>query len=135
MGNPFFDRKPPKSLDRNEFHGGAAVVEGLSNEDGAATLTAFTIEATAAALRHVPRTPQRWLVAGGGRLNAALMQGLQQRLGVVVEAVEAAGWNGDFMEAECFGFLAVRSLLGLPLSLPSTTAVPQPMTGGELWRA
>ena len=30
---------------------------------------------------------------------------------------------------------AVRSLLGLPLSLPSTTGVPQPATGGDLWRA
>ena len=51
------------------------------------------------------------------------------------EPVEAVGWDGDFVEAQCFGFLAVRSLLGLPLSLPTTTAAPQPMTGGELWRA
>ena len=135
MAHPFFDRKPPKSLDRNAFHAGAAAVETLSDDDGAATLTAFTIAATAAALRHVPRAPQRWLVAGGGRLNAALMAGLKQRLGVVVEAVEAAQWHGDYLEAECFGFLAVRSRLGLPLSLPSTTGVPQALTGGELWRA
>ena len=49
--------------------------------------------------------------------------------------VEAVGWDGDMLEAECFGYLAVRSLLGLPISLPSTTGVPQPLTGGEVSRA
>jgi anhydro-N-acetylmuramic acid kinase len=53
-------------------------------------------------------------------------------LGVPVEPVEAVGWNGDFLEAECFGYLAVRALEGLPLSLPTTTGVPRPMTGGEV---
>lgn len=135
MDNPFFDRAPPKSLDRNDFHRRAQIVEGMSDADGAATLAAFTIEATAAALRHVARAPARWLVTGGGRLNAYLMDSLAKRLGVPVEPVEAVGWNGDFIEAQCFGYLAVRSTRGLPLSLPTTTGVPQPMTGGELARA
>jgi anhydro-N-acetylmuramic acid kinase len=135
LADPFFVRPPPKSLDRQAFHARTAVVESLSDADGAATLTAFTIEATAAASTHVPRAPTRWLVGGGGRLNGALMRGLQARLGVPVNPVEAVGWNGDALEAQCFGFLAVRSILGLPLSLPSTTGVPRAITGGELWRA
>ena len=130
MDNPYFARKPPKSLDRNEFHRRAKIVETLSPQDGAATLAAFTIEATAAALRHVPAPPRRWLVCGGGRLNRFLMQGLAARLGVPVEPVEAVGWNGDDLEAQCFAWLAVRSRHGLPLSLPSTTNVPAPMPGG-----
>jgi anhydro-N-acetylmuramic acid kinase len=68
-------------------------------------------------------------------LNAAIMDGLALRLGVPVEPVERVNWNGDALEAECFGFLAVRSLLGLPISLPTTTGVPAAITGGELWRA
>jgi anhydro-N-acetylmuramic acid kinase len=135
LTDPFFARPPPKSLDRQAFHARTAAVETLSDADGAATLTAFTIESTAAALAHVPRAPTRWLVGGGGRLNSALMRGLQARLGVPVDPVEAVGWNGDALEAQCFGFLAVRSVLGLPLSLPSTTGVPRAMTGGELWPA
>ena len=135
MANPFFAAKPPKSLDRNEFHARAKIVETLGDADGAATLAAFTIEAAAAAIRHVPSVPARWLVTGGGRLNAVFMAGLKSRLGVPVDAVEAVGWNGDDLEAELFGFLAVRSLRGLPLSLPTTTGVPEPMTGGELARA
>ncbi|MEZ0169293.1 anhydro-N-acetylmuramic acid kinase [Microvirga sp. TS319] len=135
MSNPFFDRSAPKSLDRQDFHARAGGVEALSDEDGAATLAAFTIESVVAALRHVPRAPQRWLVTGGGRLNAHFMHRLHERLGVPVDPVEAVGWNGDFLEAQAFGYLAVRSTLGLPLSLPTTTGVPHPMPGGELHRA
>ena len=135
MSNPFFDRPAPKSLDRQDFHARARGVEALSDEDGAATLAAFTVESVVDALRHVPRPPQRWLVTGGGRLNGHFMRRLHERLGVPVDPVEAVGWNGDFLEAQAFGYLAVRSSLGLPLSLPTTTGVPHPMPGGELHRA
>jgi anhydro-N-acetylmuramic acid kinase len=132
MDNPFFGLKPPKSLDRQDFHRRAQAVELLSDADGAATLSAFTIESILACLHHVPRLPVRWLVCGGGRLNLHFMGVLSQKLGVSVEPVEAVGWDGDFLEAQCFGYLAVRSVLGLPLSLPGTTGVPAPLTGGEL---
>jgi anhydro-N-acetylmuramic acid kinase len=103
--------------------------------DGAATLAEFTIQSVIASLRHVPRAPQRWLVTGGGRRNAHFMTRLHEELGVAVDPVEAVGWDGDFLEAQAFGYLAVRSTLGLPLSLPTTTGVPHPMPGGELHRA
>jgi anhydro-N-acetylmuramic acid kinase len=135
MSNPFFSRPAPKSLDRQDFHARAKGVEIMSDEDGAATLAAFTIESVVASLRHVPRPPQRWLVTGGGRLNTHFMRRLHERLGVPVDPVEAVGWNGDFLEAQAFGYLAVRSTLGSPLSLPTTTGVPHPMPGGELHRA
>jgi anhydro-N-acetylmuramic acid kinase len=80
----------------------------------------------------MPLVPLRWLVAGGGRHNAALMAGLRGVLGVAVDPVEAVGWDGDALEAQAFGFLAVRSWRGLPLSVPSTTGVPWPMRGGVL---
>jgi anhydro-N-acetylmuramic acid kinase len=130
--HPYFARPAPKSLDRNDFHAAAAWVESLSDEDGAATLAEFTVVATLAALRHVPRAPLRWLVTGGGRHNRHLMRRFAEELRVPVEPVEAVGWDGDFLEAQCFGYLAVRSRLGLPLSLPTTTGVPQPLTGGEI---
>lgn len=132
LQHPYFDRPAPKSLDRNAFHDHAAAVEALSVEDGAATLAEFTVQATVAALRHVPRAPSRWLVTGGGRHNDYFMQRLAAELRVPVDPVESVGWNGDFLEAECFGYLAVRCRLRLPLSLPSTTGVPHPMTGGEI---
>ncbi|UFN50166.1 anhydro-N-acetylmuramic acid kinase [Roseomonas sp. OT10] len=132
LRQPFFRRMPPKSLDRNAFHGLVAAVAPLSDADGAATLAALTVEAVAAALEHVPVPPRRWLVTGGGRHNRFFMARFRERLGVPVDPVEAVGWDGDALEAQCFAYLAVRAARGLPLSLPATTGVPHPMPGGRL---
>jgi anhydro-N-acetylmuramic acid kinase len=133
MDNPYFSQKPPKSLDRNDFS--ALPVQGLSPADGAATLVAFTVGTVAKALDHFPAKPKRWLVTGGGRLNPTIMQSLAEALKAPVAPVEAVGWQGDALEAQCFAFLAVRSLRGLNLSVPTTTGAPKPMTGGVLHRA
>jgi len=133
LEQPFFARTPPKSLDRDDFRN--ALPEGLSLEDGAATLTEMTAAAVAAARRHFPAVVREWLVCGGGRHNPALMTALARRLGVSVRPVEAVGWDGDALEAQAFAYLAVRAVKGLPLSLPSTTGVPRPMHGGRLLRA
>jgi anhydro-N-acetylmuramic acid kinase len=128
LDNPYFDRPAPKSLDRNAFD--PALIAPLSTPDGAATLAAFTVQAAARSILKIG-TPKRLLVCGGGRLNRGLMAGLAAALpGIAVVPVEAVKWRGDALEAEAFGYLAVRSLRGLPLSLPSTTGVPDPMTGG-----
>lgn len=132
MDNPFFALPPPKSLDRMDFHQRARIVDELAPANAIATLTAFTVEATVAIQRHLPKRPRRWLVTGGGRHNVALMEGFAERLGVPVEPVETVGWKGDSLEAECFAYLAVRSSRGLPLSLPTTTGVPRPLPGGEI---
>ncbi len=129
LDNPYFDRPAPKSLDRDAFD--PAPVRDLSPEDGAATLTAFTAFAVERALPHLPEPPARWLVSGGGRHNATLMEMLADRLRAPVEPVESVGWDGDALEAQAFAYLAVRSRLGLPLSLPTTTGVPAPVTGGR----
>ena len=135
MSDPYFERPAPKSLDRNHFSALAACVGNLSDEDGAATLSAFTVESTAAALRLVPQAPARWLVGGGGRRNPNLMRRLSERLQVSVEPVEAIGFDGDSIEAQCFAYLALRSRRALPLSFPTTTGVPKAMTGGAFWPA
>jgi anhydro-N-acetylmuramic acid kinase len=131
LRHPYFAKPFPKSLDRNDFPVG--MVDGLSLEDGAATLTAVTVAAITAGRGVLPDAPGRWLVCGGGRHNPVIMAGLQRTLQVPVDPVESVGWRGDFLEAEAFAFLAVRSMKGLPLSTPTTTGVPEPMTGGKLF--
>ncbi len=131
LGHVFFARRPPKSLDRNDF--AALPLDGLSVGDGAATLVACTVATVAAAAAHFPAPPQRWIVTGGGRRNPTIMAGLRAALGVPVVATEDVGWDGDALEAQAFAFLAVRARRGLPLSLPGTTGVPLPLTGGRFF--
>jgi anhydro-N-acetylmuramic acid kinase len=133
LQNSYFDRKPPKSLDRDDFRD--AMPQGLAVADGAATLTEMTAACVTAAQRHFPTPPREWLVCGGGRHNPAIMAALARLLPVPVRPVEAVGSNGDALEAQAFAYLAVRSVVGLPLSLPSTTGAPHPVCGGRLFEA
>lgn len=134
MASSFFAAPPPKSLDRLDFRKNLAAsgLAGLSGADGAATLVAFTAHSVAAARPHLPGAPGRWLVTGGGRHNPAIMAALRQALGAAADPVEVAGWDGDAIEAQAFGFLAARVVRGLPLSLPTTTGVPRPLPGGRV---
>jgi anhydro-N-acetylmuramic acid kinase len=133
MANPYFARLPPKSLDRDAFD--TAPLAELPTDHGAATLTAFTVAAVAAARAHFPAPALHWLVTGGGRRNRTLMALLAERLAAPLAPVEDHGWNGDALEAQAFAYLAIRSVLGLPLTLPTTTGVATPTTGGVLHRA
>lgn len=131
MDHPYFKSKPPKSLDRNAWD--VQGVVGLNDADGAATLAAFTGRTIIAALDHMPQKPKAWYVTGGGRKNITIMSHLRTHLKNVAP-VEELGWNGDALEAEGFAYLAVRSLMGLHLSVPGTTGVKAPITGGVLTR-
>jgi anhydro-N-acetylmuramic acid kinase len=130
LSHPWFSEKPPKSLDRYDFS--AAMAKGLSLEDGAATLTAFTAAAVAAGIDQLPERPSRVIACGGGRHNPALMAALKGALACPLMSAEEAGWRGDSIEAEAFAFLATRRMRQLPISWPMTTGVPAPMTGGQL---
>ena len=130
LAHPYLTAPYPKSLDR--FDVGAAMADGLELADGAATLTAFTAGAVGKALDLLPRRPERLIVCGGGRRNPVLMDMLRERAAVRCDPAEAVGWRGDAIEAECFAFLAVRVLRGLPISFPTTTGVPAPMRGGRV---
>ena len=131
LRDDFFSRPPPKSLDRNDFDRDG--VKHLTPEDGAATLSAFTVQCVVLAQNHFPAPPRRWCVTGGGRHNTHLMQLLADAFKVPVVPVEEVRWDGDLLEAEAFAFLAIRSVLGLPLSWPSTTGVDAPISGGQLF--
>ncbi len=132
LADPFFAAPPPKSLDRDRFKRALEDLAGASAEDGAATLAAYTVESAAAALRHLPRAPERWLICGGGRRNRALLEGLRRRINAPVDVVEEAGLDGDMIEAQAFAYLAIRAARGLPTTWPATTGCGAPVSGGAL---
>ncbi len=138
LEDPYFAALPPKSLDRDAFQRRVLAdleLRHLSIEDGCATLAAFTAQSVAMARRFLPVPARRWLVTGGGRHNAVMMAMLAKVLEVPVDPVERIGWNGDALEAQCFALLAVRSVLGLAITFPSTTGAPEAMSGGRLFAA
>lgn len=130
LRHPYFSMPPPKSLDRNGFS--AALVNGLSAADGAATLTALVGAAVGKALGLLPKRPEALIVCGGGRKNPAIIDAIRERAHVEPVLAETIGWRGDAVEAECFAYLAVRVSRALPITFPLTTGVKRPMTGGRL---
>jgi len=133
LAHPYFSVSPPKSLDRNSFS--ASLAEGLSPEDGAATLTALIGAAVARAIERLPQRPARLIVCGGGRKNPAVVDAVRERARVEPIPAEAVGWRGDAIEAECLAYLATRTLQRLPITFPLTTGVKTALTGGRIAEA
>jgi len=131
LSSPFFTAEKRRSLDRNDFPPPSGADAELA--DGARTLAYVAAASIIKSAGHLPVMPTLYIICGGGRLNRVLMQDLKdlaQSQGAEVIAAEEAGFNGDSMEAEAWGYLAVRSLDGLPLTFPGTTGVRTPVSGG-----
>ncbi|MFI4874847.1 MAG: anhydro-N-acetylmuramic acid kinase [Blastopirellula sp. JB062] len=127
LSTDYFQRPLPKSADRFEFD--HIDVSGLSVEDGAATLCAVTVGAIAKAGQGMPQLPGILWVTGGGVHHPVIMKMLVQHF-PVVRTIDQRNLSPDTLEAECFAWLAVRSLRNLPLTIPETTGCSQPTTGG-----
>jgi len=130
LTKPYFCEPPPKSLDRYDFS--ARLADGLSLVDGAATLTELCGRSVALGVRLLDEPIERLILCGGGRHNPTLVDAIRRATPCDVQLAEEVGWRGDSIEAEAFALLAVCALRGLPFSFPSTTGVPEPMTGGRI---
>ena len=134
LRHPYFNRMPPKSLDRDAFGGLMDAVSPLSDADAVATLTMACAAAVADGMKACPTPPSAMFVTGGGRKNLTLMKMLGDVCSVPVMPIEEAGFDGDMLEAQAFAYLAVRVAKGLPTSAPGTTGVAAPVGGGTLSR-
>lgn len=133
LKHPFFTANTRRSLDRNDFLPPKA--GEVSLEDGARTLAHVAAASIFASARHLPKRPKTYVICGGGRLNAMIMADLTEMAAAEAAAVLNAddmALDGDAMEAEAWAYLAVRSRMGLPLTFPGTTGVPEAVTGGVL---
>ena len=111
---------------------------GLSLSDGAATLTDFTAKIIASTLMLMLSSMknENWkiLLCGGGRKNKILIERIKENISknIIIQSIDDYGINGDFVESKAFAFLAIRSILKLPISFPTTTGCSNPSTGGEI---
>ncbi|MDD4556641.1 MAG: anhydro-N-acetylmuramic acid kinase [Alphaproteobacteria bacterium] len=135
MKHKYLALYPPKSMEKNIFAEKLEHLEGLSLEDGAATVTAFVAEAIAySLLMFVPEVPDRIMLCGGGAKNPTLVRFVRQKLSDIRVLIPSeVEMNVDAIDAGCAAFLAVRRLNMLPISFPSTTGVSEPLIGGEVF--
>tara|TARA_Y100000389_G_scaffold29296_1_gene24966 strand:- start:364 stop:1515 length:1152 start_codon:yes stop_codon:yes gene_type:complete len=130
-----------QSLDIKDFD--ISFARGLSLEDGAATLTYLTAQLISEGMtqfisKKYPNekntlTKATILICGGGRKNNYLIEILKKNLHVgSIEIIDKYGYDGDFIESQAFGYLAIRSYLGLPITFPNTTGCKEPTTGGVI---
>jgi anhydro-N-acetylmuramic acid kinase len=120
-----------KSFDVNDFD--ISFVRGLSLEDGAATLTEYSVQiilSTFTANKKL-NINEKSILCGGGRKNKFLVGRINTHK-IDVKLIDDYGVNGDFVESQAFAYLAIRSYLNLPISFPDTTGVNIPCVGGKI---
>ena len=133
LNNSFFANRPPKSLDRNHFQKIIDQLTPLDTPDALATLTAFVAHSVAASLKFLPQVPAQILVCGGGRKNNTMMRMLAMTLPCKIVSIDTFGIDGNMLEAQAFGYLAVRVMHHLPTSSPSTTGCDKLVSGGNVY--
>ncbi len=126
-----------KSLDVKNFD--ISFVQGLSLEDGCATITNFTAYLIAKGIEYSNNNndkPIKYLVCGGGRKNSFLIQSIKDYISnkknISLDLIDKYDFDGDYIESQAFGYLAIRSFLNLPISYPKTTGCVKPTVGGKL---
>ena len=112
-----------KSYDVSDFD--ISSFRGLSLEDGAATITEYTIEILANKI-----SSKNIICCGGGRNNDYFVKRLEKKINKKVLKIDKFKMNGDFIESQAFAFLAIRSSLNLPITFPLTTGCSKDSTGG-----
>lgn len=137
LAHPFLRQRPPRSTGRElwspSLAAGVRDRWGLGDADLLATLTAFTAESVAAALRGFLPPVDRCIVGGGGRRNPVLMARLRQALAPVpVDLSEEHGLDGGAKEAIAFAWLAQQTLLGRPGNVPAATGARRAVVLGSV---
>ena len=103
---PYWTRAWPRSADRYEFDPVLGWLAGASIEDACATLAALTAAGIFRTMEERGASGPVY-VCGGGARNRGIMAALVA-VGVDARMGDEAGLRTQTMEAECFGWLAVR---------------------------
>ena len=125
----FYNVQQKHSFDRNEFD--FSFVKGLEFEDAVATLTYFTALIISQNIKKNFDNEIEIILCGGGRRNLALVNHIKKLLKYKIKLIDEFSVDGDFIESQAFAFLAIRSILKLPITFPNTTGVKNPCIGGK----
>ena len=139
LADPYLTVAPPKSTGREYFNldwlEKRLADDKLDPADVQATLCEFTALCTTDALQQWAPDTEALVVCGGGRLNGALMQRLQEHTQADVCASEAFDIDGDSIEAALFAWLAHRTLSGQTGNEPAVTGATDYRVLGAIYPA
>ena len=134
--NDFFLKKYPKSLDRNYFNAYLKILKKQDPYNAVKTASMMTVIGIIENIKLINLNFDSIVLTGGGRNNLFIFNKIKERiknLNIKVSKIDSYGLDGDMIESQMFGYIAVRSIKKLPLSLPTTTGVLKPTSGGRLF--
>ncbi|MDA9816935.1 anhydro-N-acetylmuramic acid kinase [Alphaproteobacteria bacterium] len=134
LQHEFFNKPPPKSLDREAFRDNyeELIKKNYLDNDIMSTLLEFSVETIASSLGFIPKKINNILITGGGYRNTFLMKRLSNKLKVKILTEKDINIDFDYIEAELIAYLSARSIYNLPFTFPSTTGVLKESSGGIL---
>jgi anhydro-N-acetylmuramic acid kinase len=145
MQMDYFHRQPPKSTGREvmgmaQLEQCVALINRHPVSDFLATAAEWTAQTIAWALRdYVPQAPQvrQILVAGGGALNAPLLQRIERccgEAGLPQIQVQPVGGHLEVKarEAAAFAMIGYATLAGRPGNVPAATGADRSMILGTI---
>ena len=135
--NLFFKKKYPKSLDRNYFKRYFDKLKEYRKNDAIHTASLMTVFSIINSIRFHRIKLNEIILTGGGRKNIFILDKLNEYFkekNIKISLIDKYGFNGDLIESQMFAYLAVRSIKKLPISIPSTTGVNHPISGGILYK-
>ena len=132
----YFQKKPPKSLDRQTFKKILLKIENrkICLEDSITTLAELTIDSIIKGYKLLPEEPKFSVIMGGGMFNLYLVSKLKQRLPGIVKTAKEVQLPGNMIEAELIAYLSARSIYNLPFTFPKTTGVAKALSGGNYYQ-
>lgn len=138
LADPFLDRAPPRSADRDAYGSRRArelLARGHGLDDLVATAAQYSVECVVRALAFLPKAAKpidRVIASGGGTRNPTLMRRLRERLNVAVDRTDDHGMPSQAKEAIAFAILARQTVLGRPGNLRAATGASRDQILGTL---
>ena len=133
----FFKLQYPKSLDREYFKKYLNLLKNIKKEDAICTASMMTVEGILLGIKMLNLNFKSLILTGGGRNNIFLVKKLKKIIKSKrkkILLIDELNINGDYLESQAFAYLAVRCVRKLPLSLPTTTGVKKPISGGLIYK-
>ena len=135
MKDKFYEKKWPKSLDREYFRNKLEILKNsdMLPKDIMATLNELTFRSITNSIELLPKQIKSISLIGGGYQNKFLKSKFIKKFKNKFIDLNNYNLNSNFIESDLIAYLSARALYKLPTTFPETTGVNKPTSGGEIY--